>query len=265
MSGFVIINKRTFLQDFLGIILIFVSMLLQTYYFFGYTDQGSLYQLIKGKEFLIYVFNAFVYLYVFWKLCCKCKRTLSIVFALLVPIIYSLHVAVYHVSLKLASTTSPETANELFELTLKGIKDDVANSCAKYIVVFVLMLAICLFVAIVTPKTIKHKIHIMRKRIYNSEKSLVNIGCEFNVVKALGDKLILSQGEGDNDSNLEYAIKLEVRDCNDQSVYLVFTDHELDDNNNFTYYVGKRDRKKGLLCPVKRQEVFDSIEKLTLL
>ena len=47
-------------------------------------------------------------------------------------------------------------------------------------------------------------------------------------------------------------------------MYLVFTNNELDDNNRFTYYVGKRDRKKGLLVPIRNQDVFDKIVEIII-
>ena len=267
MPRFVTINKRTFLQDFLGIILIFVSMLLQVYYFFGYTDQGSLYQLIKGKEFLIYVFNAVVCLHILWKLCSKNNKALYAVYAFVTAAIYTLYFVVYHVYLRLAVETSPDTKEEVLNLLVQYVKADLLNHPVKYIIVLALMLVICLFVAVATPKAIKHKIHVLKVEHYKKSNltsdMLVNIERELYIVKALGNKLIVSVDE-DHGTQINYDIELDVRNWNDQSVYLVFTNNELDDNNRFTYYVGKRDRKKGLLVPIRNQDVFDKIEEIII-
>lgn len=267
MSRIITINKRTFLQDFSGIILIFISMLLQVYYFFGYTDQGSLYQLIKNQEFLIYVFNAIVCLHILWKLCSKNNKALYAVYAVVTAAIYTLHFVVYHVYLRLAVETSPDTKEEVLDLLVQYVKADLLSHPAKYIIVLALMLVICLFVAVATPKAIKHKIHVLK--VQHCRKSnptsdiLVNVEQELHIIKALGNKLIVSAHE-DNGAQINYDIELEVRDWKDQSVYLVFTNNELDDNNRFTYYVGKRDRKKGLLVPVRNQDVFNKIEEIII-
>ena len=267
MSKFVTINKRTFLQDFSGIILIFISMLLQVYYFFGYTDQGSLYQLIKNQEFLIYVFNAIVCLHILWKLCSKNNKVLYAIYAAVTAAIYALHFVVYHVYLRLAVETLPDTKEEALNLLVQHVKADLLNHPVKYIIILALMLVLCLFVAVATPKAIKHKIHVLKvehyKKSNRTSDMLVNIKRELYIVKALGNKLIVSADKGDG-THIEYDIELEVRDRNDQSVYLVFSDYELDDNNRFTYYVGKRDRKKGLLVPIRNQEVFDQIEEIII-
>ena len=267
MSKFVTINKRAFPQDLLDIILISISTLLQIYYLFGYTDQGSLYQLIKGQEFLIYVFNAIICLHVLWRLCSKNNKILYAVYAIVTAAIFTLHFVVYHVYLRLAVETSPETKEEVLNLLVQYVKADLLNHPAKYIIVLALMLVICLFIAVATPKAIKHKIHVFkvehRKKSNPLSAIFVNIERELYITKALGNELIVSADKGDV-THIEYDIKLEVRDRNDQSVYLVFSDYELDDNNRFTYYVGKRDRKKGLLVPVRNQEVFDQIEDIII-
>lgn len=267
MPRFVTINKRTFLQDFLGVILIFVSVLLQVYYFFGYTDQGSLYQLIKDQEFLIYVFNAIVCLHILWKLCSKNNKVLYAVYAVVTAAIYTLHFVVYHVYLRLAVETSIETKEEVLNLLVQYVKADLLNHPVKYIIVLALMLVICLFIAVATPKAINHKIHVLKVEHYKKSNltsdMLINIERELYIEKALGNKLIVSADKGDG-THIEYDIELEVRDWKDQSAYLVFSDNELDDNNRFAYYVGKHDRKKGLLVPVRNQEVFDKIEEIII-